>query len=1474
MAYFKSLPRSCKIERKEFVLLLDKYAKHTHYWLTETGAHKAFSIEVSPRDLDWIRSTLKSLIETPSSNRFFLENRDYEHCIWIRKTRNGKGCTAEIFRVDHKNRKSCILVPEGPEKSGRVSFLSMITPKVEVKAKTRPTFLPRSSPEFRLSPPIDYHKRSYEKAVSKGRSSISSDSSDSYTSSDSSQSSGNSPCDSPFPVLLENTVVLALIHFNSNVPANLLCQNKGWTTVEKYMVRKSLFDGLEAISPDLLNTISGSRKSNSREQPSALKSVIIKPARDATSPTTLNEEVVNDNSLHATTIKSELKILSGISNDGSLDKGKQKVDIPSQLTSAFIYDKPKRKVSFNSPSNKTTFFNSDSAPTNHSPPLSSPEKKQRVSRERSVKKKSSTIQPKSRANQGKGELITQPLQVVAHDLDASKKGLSLTVDLGNLPVLDPSKSFEDHHSSDNAEVIDITNTEVVPETPELKMTDPEKSNSSPEVNYRKQKHSHRRRHYYRKKEDKEKDTNSEAFKNQLVTWLKENGLKLSTDTDSSGATTSTNALFSQLGSSISWIVKNAIDSSGGILILWDAQHHSLLRGDLNVVRMREESTAVTSSSHSSNMLNNFISNNLLIDPPLTNNRYTWSNLRNPPTFSRLDRFLYNSRWETLFNPHITRTLSRPTSDHFPLVCEDSTSTLRWGPAPFRLNSIALNDPKFKRNMERWWELSVQNGHPGFSFIRRLKSLANLIKPWQKEKFHSLTSAKENIIREVDSIDKNELDTPLSQEESNRRLALKAELSDLSLKESQFWFQRAKKLWLKEGDENSAFFHRICSSRQKRNLIHEIQDEEGSIQNTNNNISLAFVNHFSSIYRCSTKKDPLFIENLEWNPIDYSDWSLLCAPFLEEEIKGVIKSFDGNKAPGPDGFPISFFKSYWHLLKEDILDIFKDFFEKGIIAKTLSNRLKLTLPDTISGNQLAFIKNRQITDAILRANEALDYWKVKKIKSFILKLDIEKAFDNLNWDFIDFVLKKKNYPNSWRKWIRGCISNVTYSIIVNEKPQDRIKANRGLRQGDPLSPFLFVSAMDYLSRLLSHLESSGAIKGVCLANDCNISHILFADDILLFVEDNDHFLNNLRMALSLFEKASGLKINLSKSAMVPVNVSWSRALECASSWGISCHTLPLTYLGVPLGGNPKSNIFWRNIEDRIQKKLNNWKYAHISKGGRLTLIKSTLSSLSIYQLSVFQAPPSTYKNIEKLWRNFLWKGSFGLKGSHLINWSIVTKLKEEGGLGISRLQVINQALLSKWLWRYYSEPNSLWRRLIHIKYKGKHPGDIPSNISSSSSKAPWKSIINNIDWFKSNQGWDLNNEDQISFWYSNWSPEGCLSTAYPRLFALSIDKKSSIKDVWNSNNNQWEITFRRKLNDRELSTWQNILENLSIPRTNRGPSKPTWIPDSKKFFSIASAKSCISHQPDRSVANPRVKLLDLIWKTHVPMKIKFFMWCLV
>lgn len=138
---------------------------------------------------------------------------------------------------------------------------------------------------------------------------------------------------------------------------------------------------------------------------------------------------------------------------------------------------------------------------------------------------------------------------------------------------------------------------------------------------------------------------------------------------------------------------------------------------------------------------------------------------------------------------------------------------------------------------------------------------------------------------------------------------------------------------------------------------------------------------------------------------------------------------------------------------------------------------------------------------------------------------------------------KEFPSKWRHWIMACISSTNFSVLINGKPTGRIKS-RGIRQGDPISPFIFVLAMDYLSRLLHHLENRGAIQGVLLNNSCSISHLLFADDILIFIEDNGVYLKNLQNALSLFEFASGLKINLAKSTISPINVPSASASRVA------------------------------------------------------------------------------------------------------------------------------------------------------------------------------------------------------------------------------------------------------------------------------------------------------------------------------------------
>lgn len=169
---------------------------------------------------------------------------------------------------------------------------------------------------------------------------------------------------------------------------------------------------------------------------------------------------------------------------------------------------------------------------------------------------------------------------------------------------------------------------------------------------------------------------------------------------------------------------------------------------------------------------------------------------------------------------------------------------------------------------------------------------------------------------------------------------------------------------------------------------------------------------------------------------------------------------------------------------------------------------------------------------------------------------------------------------WRKWIKACISNIQYFIIINGKPHGRLNSTRGIRQGDPISPFLFVIAIDYLSRLLNHLEDRRAIKGVVLNDSYSFNHLLFANGILIFVEDNDKYLSKLHFAIKLFEMASRLKINTTKSTISPINVNSERTKVIANVCALVHQNLLVKYLGTPLRGKPQSKAFWENSIEKV------------------------------------------------------------------------------------------------------------------------------------------------------------------------------------------------------------------------------------------------------------------------------------------------------
>ena len=204
----------------------------------------------------------------------------------------------------------------------------------------------------------------------------------------------------------------------------------------------------------------------------------------------------------------------------------------------------------------------------------------------------------------------------------------------------------------------------------------------------------------------------------------------------------------------------------------------------------------------------------------------------------------------------------------------------------------------------------------------------------------------------------------------------------------------------------------------------------------------------------------------------------------------------------------------------------------IIAKVLSRRLRAVLPKLIGETQTAFVGGRQILDGALIANEAVNWLKKKKKQGTLLKLDFEKAYDTISWESLDMVLTEMGFGIKWRKWIASCITTSRISIIFNGCPCKPFRMGRGLRQGDPLSPFLFVLVTEVLNRVLIRAAEVGLFKGLQIGSHREtLTHLQFADDTLLFCEANEIYLQNLKKVLLSFQAFSGLAVNYSKSSLL-------------------------------------------------------------------------------------------------------------------------------------------------------------------------------------------------------------------------------------------------------------------------------------------------------------------------------------------------------
>ncbi|RVW30949.1 LINE-1 reverse transcriptase-like [Vitis vinifera] len=338
---------------------------------------------------------------------------------------------------------------------------------------------------------------------------------------------------------------------------------------------------------------------------------------------------------------------------------------------------------------------------------------------------------------------------------------------------------------------------------------------------------------------------------------------------------------------------------------------------------------------------------------------------------------------------------------------------------------------------------------------------------------------------------------------------------------------------------------------------------------------------------------------------------------------------------------------WHFgkvvgsfIKEEILEMFKDFYKHSsflkslnntflvlipkksgaedlgdfrpisllgglykLLAKVLANRLKKVVGKVVSTSQNAFVRGRQILDASLIANEVIDTWQKRKEKGLICKLDIEKAYASINWKFLLKVLQKMGFGSKWVGWMWSCLSSAKFSVLVNGVPAGFFPSTKGLRQGDPLSPYLFVMGMEVLDVLIRRAVEGGFLSGCNIRGGSgpplNISHLFFVDDTIIFCEARKDHLTHLNWILLWFEATSGLRINLAKSEIILVGEVVEME-ELVVELGCRVGSLPSQYLGLPLGAPNRAPYIWDGVEERVRRRLALWKRQYISKGGRVTL----------------------------------------------------------------------------------------------------------------------------------------------------------------------------------------------------------------------------------------------------------------------------------
>ncbi|KAG7556675.1 Reverse transcriptase domain [Arabidopsis suecica] len=451
----------------------------------------------------------------------------------------------------------------------------------------------------------------------------------------------------------------------------------------------------------------------------------------------------------------------------------------------------------------------------------------------------------------------------------------------------------------------------------------------------------------------------------------------------------------------------------------------------------------------------------------------------------------------------------------------------------------------------------------------------------------------------------------------------------------------------------------------------------------------------------------------------------------------------------------------------------------------------------------------------------------------------------------------------------CISIVQYRVLLNGQPRGLIVPERGLRQGDPLSPYLFILCTEVLIVNIRKAELDKLITGIKVATASpSVSHLLFADDSLFFCKANKEQCGVILGILKQYEAVSGQQINYSKSSIqFGHKVDDGVKEDIKSTLGISNIGGMGSYLGLPesLGGS-KTKIF-SFVRDRLQTRINGWSAKFLSKGGKEVMIKSVAAALPTYVMSCFRLPKTITSKLTSAVANFWWSSNGASRGMHWMAWDKLCINKSEGGIGFRNVDDFNSALLAKQWWRLITVPDSLFARVFKGRYYRK--SNPLENIKSYSPSYGWRSICSARSLVNKGLIKRVGSGNSISVWEDPWIP-----AQFPRPAKSNgsiNDPSLKVNMLIDSRSNFWDIDLLKAVFDQEDV---ELISALPVGAPTKEDTLGWHFTKSGKY-SVKSGYHTArldKLETNSSFIGPDFnKLKAHTWKVQCPPRIRHFLW---